>query len=116
MKEQMAIQARQEINSQLDKPWVNETRNLYMIKDNYERNEDFIWHVTNDNTKSSIEEIWGVTDYREATVNGKQIFKGLDTNTIDDMNCIINSCGKNTAEVVKLAKQLAEDPNCQYES
>ncbi|CAF1589260.1 unnamed protein product [Rotaria magnacalcarata] len=108
----MAKEARLEINSQLGKDWVNETRNLYTVKDNYERNEDFIWHVTNDNTKSSIEEIWGVSDYRQATVNGVQIFKDLDTNTIDDMNCIINSCGKNTAEVVNLAKRIAEDQNC----
>ena len=111
----MAAQARQEINSQLDKTWVNDTRNLYAMKENYQANERFIWHITNDTTKSSIEEIWGVPDYRQATVNGNQIFEDFDTNTIDDMNCIINSCGKNTSEVVDMARKIAEDTNCLME-
>jgi hypothetical protein len=110
---EMARQAKTDIQSVLEESWVKDTKDIYATKDNYgSRNERFIFHVTDDNTKSSIEEIWGVTDYREATVNGKQIFKQLDVNATNDTDCIINSCGKNKVEIVDISRRLAEDPAC----
>ncbi|CAF0999987.1 unnamed protein product, partial [Didymodactylos carnosus] len=114
--EQMAREAKEEINVSLNKPLVEGTRDIYKTTSNYERNESFVWNVTEDNTKSSIEEIWGIPDYRAATVNGQTIFKDLDINGTDEVNCIINSCGKNAGEAINFARRLAEDPACQMKA
>jgi len=92
--------------------WVTETRDLYKMKGNYETHERFTWHVTNDATKSAVEEIWGVTDYRTVSVNGKLIFKDMDIYALADTTCNISSNSPETIEEVKLAMKLAEDQNC----
>jgi hypothetical protein len=91
---------------------VEETKGLYATKSNYERNERYIWHVTNDTTKTSIEETFGVSDYQQATVNGIPIFKDMDINTTNDMDCIIGNCGEDKLKIVNLARKLAENPAC----
>ncbi|CAF1289313.1 unnamed protein product [Adineta steineri] len=110
---QIAKLAKIEIEPLLKETWVDDTKTLYAMKDNYERNENFVWYVTEDNTKSSIEEVWGVSDYRTATVHGQPIFKDLDINGADEVSCIINSCGGNAVETINTARKLAEDPACQ---
>lgn len=112
----VATQVRENFNKEVDELLRNKDMddiiNSHKMRQNYESNERFMWHTTTETTKSSIEQIFGVTDYREATVNGKKIFANLDSNAMDDASIVIDSSGKNTTDVVNAAKRLAEDSNC----
>ena len=115
-KQTLAANAKQDFNNSvtelLARQDINDVVESHKMRENFNKNERFIWHVTIDNTKSSIETLFNVADYREATVNGKKIFKDLNYNSMNETSILIDSNNKNTKNVVRAACRLAEDAQC----